>query len=432
MNEIPLSPGLTADSFRAPAEGEDAPDRLLGWYEAVSRGFLQGRVSDDFRTHARRHLVADDVLVRGVWREQPTLGSARIPVATFSSWDKTINVGPGLLPLHMITDVTVSPTHRRRGLLRHLMTEDLQDAADRGLPLAALTVSEGSIYGRFGFGLATRSRHLEVDTTARFALRTPVESGPGRGGVELLEPEEAWPSVSAVFDAFHASTRGSVERPAFYRSILTGAFDFEEGPDRKLRAAVHVDADGTPDGYVLYAPGKRVEGHQSVEVRDLVTLNPTAYLGLWRFLADIDLVGQVTWKRAPVDDPLAWALVDPFVVRTVRDTDLLWVRVLDVATALQARAWGADGEVVLEVEDPLGHAAGRWHVATAGGRATVSRTTAEPALHLAADTLGALYLGGVGVGVLAASGRIVGDAAAVRTWAAMADVGPAPYCVTGF
>ena len=428
MNEIPLSPGLIVDSFLAPAEGEDAPDRLLGWFEAVSRGFHQGRVSDDFRTHARRHLVADDVTLRGVWREQPTLGSDRIPVATFSSFDKTINVGPGLLPLHMITDVTVSPTHRRRGLLRRLMTDDLQEAADRGLPLAALTVSEGSIYGRFGFGLATRQRHLEVDASSRFALRTPVDAG----HVELLEPEEAWPSVRQVFEAFHASTRGSVARPSFYEVILTGVYDFEQGPDRKLRAAVHVGADGTPDGYVLYTPTERPDQPRTATVRDLVALDPQVYLRLWRFLADLDLVAQVSWKEAPVDDPLAWALVDPFVVKVVRDTDLLWVRVLDVPVALEARAWGADGEVVLEVEDDLGHAAGRWQVTTAGGRATVRRTSASPTLHLAADTLGSLYLGGVGVGVLAASGRIVGDADAVQTWAAMADVGPAPYCITGF
>ena len=56
----------------------------------------------------------------------------------------------------MITDVTTSPAHRRRGLVR---------SADGGLPrptrptpdvpLAALTVSEATIYGRWGFGAAT-------------------------------------------------------------------------------------------------------------------------------------------------------------------------------------------------------------------------------------------------------------------------------------
>ncbi len=113
-------------------------------------------------------------MLRGVWQDQPTIGSGVIPVATYSSFDKTLNVGGGrLLPLRMITDITVSPTHRRRGLLRTLITQDLTEAAASGLPLAALTASEGSIYGRFGFGPATRYRNLEVDTSSRFALREP-------------------------------------------------------------------------------------------------------------------------------------------------------------------------------------------------------------------------------------------------------------------
>ena len=110
-----------------------------------------------------------------------------------------------MVPLHMISDVTVSPAHRRRGLLRRMMVDDLAQAT---APVAALTVSEASIYGRFGFGPATFRRRIEVDTTARFALRDFVD--PGR--VELVEPADLWDTASDLFDRFHASSRGSVER----------------------------------------------------------------------------------------------------------------------------------------------------------------------------------------------------------------------------
>jgi predicted acetyltransferase len=36
-----------------------------------------------------------------------------------------------------------------------MMTEDLALAKDDGVAIAALTASEASIYGRFGFGVAT-------------------------------------------------------------------------------------------------------------------------------------------------------------------------------------------------------------------------------------------------------------------------------------
>ena len=352
-----------------------------------------------------------------------------MPVATYSSFDKTLNVGGGqLLPLRMITDITVSPTHRRRGLLRTLITQDLAEAAASGLPVAALTASEGSIYGRFGFGPATRYRNLEVDTSSRFALRALDDDGT----IELVEPLEAWPAVQDIFARFHQRTRGSVERTKAHEHVLTGVFDFRDGPDKKTRAAVHVDAAGQPDGYVIYKPGERKDRGRPIEVVDLVALTPAAYRRIWRFLADIDLSNHVTWEGAPIDDSLEWSLVEPRAVKVVEVVDLLWVRVLDVVAALEARPWGADGEVVLEVSDPLGHAAGRFRVTTSSGQAKVERTEDAPGVLLAAETLGAFYLGDVGVDTLRGAGRITGDEHAIDAWAAMTVTGPAPYCITGF
>jgi len=414
--------GLTFVTFRA----ADEPERMAGWYEAQSRGFHQGRTSDELRRHLGDHLVADDATVRGVWPDRPVLATGTIPVATYLSYDKTLNTGRGLQPVRMVSMVTVSPTHRRRGLLRTLITEDLADAVAEGIPLAVLTVSEGSIYQRFGFGPAVFQRSVSVDTGPRFSLRAYDDAG----SVELLEPAEAWPTVAAVFGRFHERTRGSVARPQFYRTFLTGEFDFDSGPDLKLRTAVHLDADGTPDGYVAYRPGPREDGRRAIKVSDLAALTPAAYLRLWRFLADLDLSDTVEWDRAPVDDPLPWALVDPFSAQVTKRSDALWVRVLDVPAALHARPWGRDGEAVLEVSDPLAHTAGRFRVVTRGGSAEVNPTDADPDVRLDADTLGALYLGGVGAETLRRAGRLVGSG--VATFADMVDTGPAPYCLTGF
>jgi predicted acetyltransferase len=416
--------GLRFVTFRA----ADEPERMAGWFEAQSRGFHQGRTSEELRHHFGAHLVADDATVRGVWPDRPVLASGAIPVATYASYDKTLNTGRGLHPVRMVSDVTVSPTHRRRGLLRALITDDLADATTRGIPLAVLTVSEGSIYQRFGFGPAVFQHSLSVDTGPRFALRTHDDAG----SVELLEPAEAWPTVAEVFRRFHDGTRGSVDRPQFYQPFLTGEFDFEKGPDLRLRTAVHLDAGGTPDGHVVYRPGPREQGRRTVKVTDLLTLTPTAYLRLWRFLADLDLSDTVEWDHAPVDDPLSWALADPFVAQVTRQSDALWVRVLDVPAALAARPWGRDGDVVLQVADPLGHTSGRFRVVARDGAAEVEPTDADADVRLDADVLGSLYLGGVGAATLRRAGRLTGSDSALESWAAMVDTGPAPYCPTGF
>ena len=178
---------------------------------------------------------------RGAWLPEGEFGAGAVPVATFASFDKTLNAGLELVPLRMITEVTTSPAHRRRGLVRRLMEDDLADAVARGIPVAALTASEATIYGRWGFGAATFAQKVEVDTGPRFGLRAFTD--PGR--VELIEPPESWSLVKDVFERFHASTRGSVAWPSHYEQILTGTYDFDAaGPDKLLRGVVHLDADG--------------------------------------------------------------------------------------------------------------------------------------------------------------------------------------------
>ena len=68
----------------------------------------------------------------------------------------TLVPGGAWLPTSGVTRVGVLSTHRRRGLLRAMITRLLAEAADRGQVLASLRASETRIYQRFGFGLAGR------------------------------------------------------------------------------------------------------------------------------------------------------------------------------------------------------------------------------------------------------------------------------------
>jgi predicted acetyltransferase len=406
-------------------DSEEAVSRRRGWITAVMRGFREDHPSDELIDRWVAHYRSDAVTVRGAWLPEGEFAAGPMPVATYASLDKTLNAGHELLPLRMITDVTTSASHRRRGLLRQMIEADLADAVDAGVPVAALTASEATIYGRWGFGPATFTTNVEVDTTPGFALRSFAD--PGR--VELLEPATAWPHVKAVFDTFHARQRGSVEWPIQYEDIHSGAFDFNGGgANRKIRTAVHLAADGTVDGFAVFKHGE----DYALKVEEMVALTAEAQLGLWDFLARMDRIRTVTFGLAHPQDPLPWALTDVERVKTTGTRHFLWVRVLDVPRALAARPWTADDSLVLEVEDPQGHAAGRFEVSTSGGRATVSHTTDDADVTLSAETLGALYLGGVRVPHLRRAGRLGGDDAAVGRWAAMADLSEPPYCLTGF
>ena len=409
-------------------ESETARARRSAWLMAVQRGFHSGRPDEEFEKRWLTHVRADGVVCAGAWLPEGEFGAGPVPVATFSSFDKTLNAGHEMLPLRMITDVTTSPAHRRRGLVRRLMEANLADAASLGIPVAALTASEATIYGRWGFGAATFAQKVEVDTGPRFGLR--AFDDPGR--VELIEPPDSWPIVQDVFEKFHAQNRGSVGWPQFYEVIHTGAYDFEDGgPDKKLRGAVHLDGDGTVDGVVLY----KAEGtgdERKIKVTEMMALTTTAGLALWNFLGGIDMAKRVTFGLAHPDDPLRWALTDINAVSYTALGEFLWVRILDVETSLTARPWTADGQVVLEVEDAQSYAAGRYLIVTDGGRATVTRSEDPADVTLDVETLGSLYLGGAHASALNRAGRLHGDENAVARFARMADLAVPPYNLTGF
>lgn len=407
---------------------EEARARRGGFLQAVQRGFHSSRADGEFEKHWLAHVRTDRAVLAGAWLPEGEFGAGPVPVATISWFDKTLNAGLELVPVRMITDVTTSPAHRRRGLVRRLMEDCLDDAVAHDVPVVALTASEATIYGRWGFGVATFSDKVEVDTGPRFGLRDFTD--PGR--VELIEPADSWPVIRDVFDRFHAQVRGSVEWPAFYEQIHTGAYDFDSGPDKKLRGAVHLDAHGDVDGVVLYRPGDRDGETRPLAVSEMMALTPPAGLALWDFLASIDLRNKVTFSLAVPHDPLTWALTDVNVLQHTGHHEFLWLRILDVPRALAARPWVADDVLVLAVDDPQEHASGTYRVASHDGRADVARTDEDADVRLTAETLATLYLGTAPVSVLHRAGRLQGSDEAVARLAAMADLSVPPYSLTGF
>ena len=80
-------------------------------------------------------------------------------VGVAAAYDMTMTLpGGAALPSRGVAWVSVPATHRRRGILRALMTEQLRGFVAAGTPLAMLTASHASIYGRFGYGAAAYGR----------------------------------------------------------------------------------------------------------------------------------------------------------------------------------------------------------------------------------------------------------------------------------
>ena len=405
-----LTGEYTVQTFDTATLPEDQISRFAEWCRAVKLGFHDSMPGDDLIAKILRNARHDNRVLTGVYQAAtPEYGlPLEAPVATFGTLTKNLNVGRGQeIPAHLITAVTVRPTHRRKGLLTRIMTEDLRRAQDNGLAIAALNASEGGIYGRFGFGVATYERSLTVDVTSRFRLRKAPD-----GRVELTDPRNLLELAEGIFDRFHALTPGSLGRARFYPMLASGFMDEKGEESKDLRAALHYDADGIPDGYVSYRfKGWNTEPY-TMTVVDFVAATPEAHLGLWGFLASLDLVERIEMESAPVQDPLEWALEDARCVEAKEPRDMLWLRLLDVKAALEAKRYPMDGSLVFRVEDPLDLVTGTYRVVVVGGTATVTEVAdddvddATVELTLGVSELSSVYLGGVPTATLAEAGRI--------------------------
>ncbi|MGH9211287.1 MAG: GNAT family N-acetyltransferase [Acidimicrobiales bacterium] len=380
---------------------------------------------DDYRTQFRLVTELDRTFVVD---DGPTLvgtaGAFTLPV-TFP--------GGGSVAMCGVTDVGVLPTHRRRGLLRAMMAAVVDQAVERGEPVAGLTASQGGIYRRFGYGVATRFQSLTID---RDRSAEVVEAS-APGGLRLISEVEAVEALPAVWQKHWRRRAGEVGRTAEWWQAL--AIDPEADRDGASARFVvlHEDAAGRPDGVATYRlkEGAAANGLGSeLRVDDVAAADDRIEAVLLRYLLDIDLVGQLTW-RAPVDLPLRWRLADPRAVQVGRERDLLWLRPLDVAACLGARSYtGPTDGVVMEVVDLDRPDLGGWFRLEAGADgAACERVTAEGDVALATADLGAVLLSGVTWANLRRAGLVdERTPGAIDRLDALFRTDRAPYCSTDF
>lgn len=351
-----------------------------------------------------------------------------------------------------VTMVGVLPTHRRRGIASKLMAELLDRAARRGDPVAVLLAMESSIYGRFGFGVATQYASVVVDPSRAQFSEDLVDAG----RLAFVDHQVGSRHAEHVWDAHRRWRPGTTtRRPWTWEHARRDRVDRRGGAGPRMWV-VHHDEEGEPDGYVSY---RVTEGDERglprhvVKVEDLAATTPHVEAVLFRYLCSIDLVHRLELPLRPVDDHLRWRLTDPRQLQVTELGDFLWARILDVPAALGSRTYGADDELVLEVVDRFRPSSGGRFVVTTeparpggqlleadrarsrcplGWAARCEPTTSPADLTLDASALGSLLLATVKPSLLAEAGRIEGGAEALRRADALFDSTPAPFACTEF
>lgn len=307
--------------------------------------------------------------------------------------------GGGPRPVAAVTGVCVRPGHRRRGLLTRLMTAQLHGLHEDGREaIAALWASEAGIYDRFGYGPAAEFARLSVPRGAAF--RPDVVTGDVR--VREAPAAEAMPLIKACHDRIRPTRTGWLSRTDGMWNAHLADEEHDRGGLTAYRYALH------PQGYAVY----RIKGdwqdrgpRNELHVREIVAETDEAYAALYRYLLDLDMVGELKFFTAS-DDPVVHLLADQRLALRSR-TDSLWVRLVDVDRALPLRRYLSDVDAVLDVRDAFcPWNAGRWRLTVKDGDASVRRVDDEPDVELDVQALGAAFLGGTRLATLARAQRV--------------------------
>ncbi|MEU8794718.1 GNAT family N-acetyltransferase [Streptomyces sp. NPDC048643] len=367
------------------------------WYENLIRAF--GGVAESSEERELWNALTEYDRSLGVWDGEECVGTA----GAFSF--RVTVPGGASVPAAGVTMVSVAATHRRRGVLTAMMRRQLDDLRAGNEPLAVLTASEPAIYGRFGYGIGTLQINAEIDTD-RVRLSVP----PGTDDVRLryAAPGDVLDVCEAVYARRVPERPGMPARQPGWERLQVLDPEGERDGASSLQCVV-AERDGAAVGYTRFRvkPGWGPAGHDGVvQLEDLEGIDPPARAALWRFLFDVDLTTTLRTRGRPVDED--WQHMVSDIRRCqVRMKDALHVRLVDVGAALEARAYQAPVDVVLEVEDsfcPWNE--GRWRLTGDAKGASCVRTGDSPDLALSVRELGAAYLGGVPLASLAAAGRV--------------------------
>ncbi len=348
-------------------------------------------------------------------------------VSTLGAFSLQMSVPGAVLPCGGTSVVTVAPTHRRSGLLRELMTRLLQDVQDRGEPMAALWASESEIYGRFGYGHATDSAELSFHrlgaSLSRHAPQVPE--------TRWLTLDEARQSIPQFHDAFRTGQPGMFARSAEWWNARV----FTESAHRNDGATdarwVVVDGDGGIDGYVRYRvkSGFGDDGHfgNEVQVVDLFANTPAAWAGLWSYILSQDLATKVVARLRSPQDPVFGLLAGRRRAKT-HVSDGLWLRLVDIPSALSQRRYSTTFSGVFEVHDPMGMSGGRFRLDASSEGATCESTSDDPDITLDIEDLGASFLGNANFFQAGRAGRLTGDTQTLKSADLAFSWSPRPWC----
>ena len=339
----------------------------------------------------RSKLRDGDVVV--VYDQSGPVGPVLAGVAMFYRMTLTLP-GGARVDLPGLSWVSVAATHRRRGILRRMITELFDQWEQEKSVFSILTASEATIYERFGYGPACFEQQAEIDLSKAQLRETPPAWTP----VRFATADQVRELVPDLHDRWASMNPGAIVRSRVWWNMIFADREMLRDGQSALHYLVH------PDGYVSYRISHE-GGNPSARVSEFFAVTDAAHTDLWRVLLGLDLIPTIHVSM-PVDDPLPMKLTNLRAPKMTALSDSMWLRIIDIPAALQARTYSEDVDAVLEISDQFRGNGGRFAFTVRDGVATVSATDDPATVRMDVSVLSSIYLGGYRATEFAAANRL--------------------------
>ena len=320
---------------------------------------------------------------------------------SFAAWPLTMLFNGGDVPVSGVTAVGTLPPYRRHGHLRKIMTKHFQLLHEQGeRTMAILWASWAAIYQRYGYAItSTRYSYFVEPRYVQFALPRSIPGGLREAGADEFQ------ILVDLYRQFRQDRTGYLHRG---KSMWDHGVLAPAAPGGAVMQTVY-EEDGVPRGFMVTAttpvPGDIIPGHR-ITVRDLVWMNNNAYRALWENLANMDLVQEILWPRAPADDPLPHLILEPRRLKATA-ADCLLARLVDAGKALTQRMYQSEGELTYELTDDIcPWNRGKWKLEASKEGSKVSTTRQTPQVKMPVSTLALLAFGQISATEAARMGRL--------------------------
>lgn len=300
--------------------------------------------------------------------------------------------GPCQVAAVVTGNLAVAPEERTPGLGLRIFHAQCERHRGDGVPFLVFSVS----------GREMAAAHQRIGS-APMTFSATVEAVSDRPATAGADDAQALSLLSGELDEVHerlaARTPGMIVRERSwmrtYRTLSAAAAPWQvtglRGTDGRLASYAVWRKDTEP-------------GRERIVADEFAAVEPWAWRGLARHLSAQGHVLEL--RNRPLRDPAWWLLSRRGEVRTLGWQPALWIRILDVRTALEGRGYFTSGAICLDVRDAFLGGGGRFRLESDGGSASCRPTTQSPDVSLDIGALGALFQGDADVWSLACAGLL--------------------------